>query len=78
MGIKCEEGNAYHTQQDFKRATEHHERVLKIAKEVGDKVREGCAYGNPSNAYQNLRDLKVAIDYHEPHLNNCQKSGRQN
>jgi len=44
VGIKCEEGNAYHTQQDFKRATEHHERVLKIAKEVGDKVREGCAY----------------------------------
>ena len=39
-----------------------------IAKEIGDKRGEGKAYSNLGNAYDNLGDLKKAIEYHNLHL----------
>ena len=61
-------GNAYHSLRHFQTAIEHHERNLKIAKEVGDKAGEGCAYGNLGIAYRRLADFETAIEHHERHL----------
>ncbi len=42
-----------------------HERDLKIAKEVGDKWREGTTCCELGNAYYSLGDFKTAIDYYK-------------
>ena len=41
-----------------KKASEQHQRHLEVAKEVGDKAREGESYGN----------FKTAIEYYERQL----------
>ena len=61
-------GIAYDSLGDFKKAIEYHERRLKIANEVGDKVGEGRAYGNLGNSCHSLGDFKKAIEYHERDL----------
>ena len=38
---------------------------MKIAKEMGDRAREGAGYGNLGNAYQSLGDYRKAIEYYE-------------
>ena len=68
-------GNAYHSLGDFQTAIEHHERDLKIAKEVGDKAGEGGAYGNLGNAYHSLGDFKTAIEHHERDLKIAKEVG---
>ena len=39
-----------------------------IAKEVGDRAGEGCAYGHLGLVYQNLKEFQRAIEYHNQHL----------
>ncbi|XP_074627332.1 uncharacterized protein LOC141885317 [Acropora palmata] len=53
---------------DFRKAIEYHERHLKVAREVGDRVGEGNAYGSLGSAYRSLGDFRKAIEYHEKHL----------
>ncbi|XP_067046336.1 tetratricopeptide repeat protein 28-like [Acropora muricata] len=47
---------------------EYHEKHLKNAKEIGDRVTEGQAYGNLGIAYQSLGDYQKAIEYQEKRL----------
>ncbi|KAL9963935.1 hypothetical protein ACROYT_G027495 [Oculina patagonica] len=56
-------GNAYFNLGDFLTAIDFYERDLKIAKEVGDKLREGTACCELGEAYYRLGDFKTAIDY---------------
>ena len=51
-----------------RRAIEYHEQALKIAKEIGDKRREGEQLGNLGSAYQYLSEFRLAIKYHEQSL----------
>ena len=48
---------------------------LAIAKEVGDRVGEGAAYGNLGNAYQSQGDFSQAIEYHAQCLAIAQEVG---
>ena len=52
----------------YRKATEYHEKHLKIAVEISDRGGEGGAYGNLGNAYQSLGDYLNAIEYHEKAL----------
>ena len=60
---------------DFKKAIEYHERLLKVAKEVGSRYGEGLAYGNLANAYHNLGDFKTAIAYYDRYLKFAKEAG---
>jgi tetratricopeptide (TPR) repeat protein len=64
--VYCTLGVAYKSPGDYSKAIEYHVQVLAIAKEVGDRAREGAAYGNLGNAYQWLGDFTTckAIQYH--------------
>jgi len=62
----------------IQRNVESHLRDLEIAKESGDKAREGCVYCNLGNAYQSLRDFKQAIDYHKQDLSIAKELGQRN
>ena len=58
-------GKDYHTLGDYQQAVEYHKRALNIAKEVGDKAREGRAYGNLGKDYHRtglLWDLSSPLD----------------
>ena len=43
--------------------------------EVGDKHREGGAYGNLGNAYCSLADFKKATEYYNLHLQIAKEEG---
>ncbi|XP_044170137.1 tetratricopeptide repeat protein 28-like [Acropora millepora] len=58
----------FYAEGDFRKAIEYHEKHLKIAREVGDRVGEGNAYGSLGNAYRSLGDFRKAIEYHEKYL----------
>ena len=58
-------GKTYNSLGGFKTIIDYHERILEIARELGDRWNEGAAYGNLGNAYQSLGDFKRAIDYHK-------------
>ncbi|XP_044183620.1 tetratricopeptide repeat protein 28-like, partial [Acropora millepora] len=60
---------------DYQKAIEHHEKDLKIAKEIGDRAGEGRAYGNLGKAYQSLGDYQKAIEYHEKDLKIAKEIG---
>ena len=45
--------------------TDYLEKHFKIAKEIGDRAREGRAYGYLGIAYQSLGDYDKAFGYHE-------------
>ena len=49
--VYCTLGNACQSQGSFSKAIECHGQDLAIAKEVGDRVGEGGAYGNLGKAY---------------------------
>ena len=59
---------------DFPKAIEYHEKLLKIAIEIGDRAGEGRAYGNLGIAYGSLGDIRKAIEYHEKRLENCYRN----
>ena len=50
---------------DFRKAIEYHEKDLKLAIEIGDRAREGGAYGNLGNAYYSQGDFRKAIEYYK-------------
>ena len=52
----------------LQRAIEYHEKDLSIAKDVGNRARDGPTYCNLGNAYHSLADFQRAIDYHEKDL----------
>ncbi|CAH3163050.1 unnamed protein product, partial [Pocillopora meandrina] len=68
-------GNAYYQLGDLKKSIEYHNLDLKLAKEVGDKHREGGAYGNLGNAYCSLADFKKATEYYNLHLQIAKEEG---
>ena len=41
---------------------------MQIARELGERAGEGCAYSNLGNAYQSLSDFQQAIQYHQKRL----------
>ena len=53
----------------------YYECHLKIAKELGDRLEEGNAYGSLGNAHLSLGNLKTAIDYSERHLKIAKELG---
>ena len=53
---------------DFKKAIDFHERLLTMAKEDGDRSREGKVYAGLSMIYYKLGDFKKAIDLCERRL----------
>ena len=57
-------GIAYNELGDYAKAIAYHTQNLAIAKEVGNRVGEGVAYGNLSNAYRLQGDFSKAIEYH--------------
>ena len=68
-------GNAYQRLADFKNALDYHKQDLSIAKEEGNKAREGRAYANLGNAYHGLGDFRIALEYHEQHLSIAKEVG---
>ena len=50
------------SQGDYQKAIEYVEKRLKIAKDIGDRVKEGKGYGNLGNAYDSLSDYHKAIE----------------
>ena len=56
-------------------AIDYHERLLKIAKVVGDKASEGSAYSNIGIAYISLGEFKTAVEYLESHLKIAKEVG---
>ena len=67
--------NVANTLTDVKKAIEYHERLLKIAKELGDRAGQGSSYGNLGIAYDSLGDFKKAIEYYEYHLKIAKEVG---
>lgn len=67
--------HVYGSLKDFETAIDRHEHQLKIAKELGDRLREGRAYGNLGNVHYYLGDIKTAIDYHQRHLEIAKELG---
>ena len=61
--------------RDFKKAIEHHECHLQIAKEVGDRAGEGRSYANLGNTYYRLGEFKKAIECYERHLKIAKEVG---
>ena len=60
---------------DYRKAVEYHEKLLKIAQEIGYRSGEGGAYGNLGIAYHSLGDYQKAIEYHEKLLKIAQEIG---
>lgn len=51
-----------------KKASEKHQRHLRVVKEVGDKAREGESYGNFHNVYRGIGQFKTTVEYYERQL----------
>ena len=63
--VYCTLGRAYRSLGDFSKAIENHTQHLAIAKEVGDRAREGGAYGNLGTCHMHLTEYIRAIAYFE-------------
>ena len=61
-------GNAYAALGEPRRAIEHYERVLAIAREIGDRRIEGDSLGNLGSAYSDLGEPRRAIVHYERQL----------
>ncbi len=68
-------GNCYLVLSDYRRAIEHYEQSLAIAREIGNRYGEGNSLGNLGNCYYSLGDYRRAIDYHEQSLPNSRQHG---
>ena len=77
-GIRCSHlGKAYYDIAQFKTAIEYHQRALEIAKEVGDKAREGKSYGDLGGTYRSLGQFKTGIKYHQRALEIAKEVGHK-
>ena len=70
-------GCAYQSLGDSQRAIEYHNPHISIAKEIGDRVEEGCGYANLDDAYESLREFQRAIEYHNQHLSIAKEVGNR-
>ncbi|MGR3973265.1 MAG: tetratricopeptide repeat protein, partial [Candidatus Rhabdochlamydia sp.] len=61
-------GNSYEGLGNYREAITYHEKDLKIALELKDRVGEGRAYCNLGNGYYRLGNYREAITYHEKAL----------
>jgi len=61
-------GRAYRNLGNFSKALEHHKEHLTMVKEVGDRFREGAAYGSLGIVYCEQGDYAKAIEHHGQHL----------
>jgi tetratricopeptide (TPR) repeat protein len=59
-------GLCYRSLGDYRRAIDHHEQSLAIAREIGDRQGEGSSLGSLGNCYYSLGDYRRAIDHYEP------------
>ena len=64
--------------RETKQAIDYHNQDLSIAKELGERFKEGMAYGNLDNAYRGLGDFQQAMDYHNRALSFARELGQQN
>ena len=53
----------------------HHNKSITIAKELGDKAREGHAYSSLGNVYQSMGVFKQAVKYHNQALSIAKELG---
>ena len=60
---------------EFKSAIDSFKQALSIAREIGDKQKEGIWLGSLGNAYQNLGDYQKAIDNYEQALSIAREIG---
>ncbi len=61
-------GNGYHALGHVERAIKLYEEALAIAREIGDRRREGVCLGNLGNAYEDLGQVEQAIELYEEAL----------
>jgi tetratricopeptide (TPR) repeat protein len=61
-------GLCYFWLGDYRRAIDHQEQRLAIAREIGDRQGEGVSLGNLGNCYYSLGDYRRAIDHHVQRL----------
>jgi tetratricopeptide (TPR) repeat protein len=61
-------GLAYGALGETRKAIEHHEQNLIVAREIGDRCSEGAALGNLGLAYAALGETRKAIEHHEQNL----------
>ena len=52
----------------YQKAIMYHEKLLKVAMEIGDLAGEGIACANLGIAYTSLGDYRKAIEHHERHF----------
>ncbi|XP_022791436.1 tetratricopeptide repeat protein 28-like [Stylophora pistillata] len=71
----CLKGRAFGKHHTTLQTIADHERDLKIAKSVGDRVGEGRANENLGNYYDSIGDFKKAVEHHERHLNIAKELG---
>ena len=68
-------GTAYYKLGDFNKATEYHKQDLSIAKELGDRAREGLAQKILGSAYHALGDFNQALECCKQHLSISKQLG---
>ena len=71
----CGQERPYRSHINPEEDIKHHNQRLRIAKELGNRVGEGHAYGNLGIAYQCLGDFKQAVNYHNQHLSIAKELG---
>ena len=68
-------GSAHHSLGDSQRAIEYHNQELRIAKDVGNRVGEGCAYGHLGGTYYRRKEFQRAIEYTNKYLSIAKEVG---
>ena len=68
-------GNAYYSLIIHKKAKAYYKKDLSIAKEVGDRAREGHVNGNLGKACRSLNDFQQAIEHYKNQLNIAKEAG---
>ena len=70
-------GTAYGSLGNFQKAIEYHEKHRKIAREVGDRSREGIAYGSLGHSYLRLGNVEKALEFEEKCLKIAKEVGNR-
>jgi tetratricopeptide (TPR) repeat protein len=70
-------GIAYRDLGQVEKAIKYYEQALVIAREIGDRRREGIWLGNLGIAYRDLGQVEKATEYHEQALEIAQEIGHR-
>ena len=70
-------GTAYFSLGEYERSIDLYEQGLSIAREIGDRAREGILLGNLGSAYRNVGKYERAIDLSEKDLAIAREIGNQ-